>query len=68
LTANDYRFALQRLFNPSAPSPYAQDFLSIKDAPEILSGTLAMENLGVSAPDDLTLVVQLERPTHPSPL
>jgi oligopeptide transport system substrate-binding protein len=67
LTANDYQFALQRLFNPSAPSPYAQDFLSIKGAPEILSGTLAVENLGVSAPDDLTLVVQLETPNASFP-
>ncbi|WRS27502.1 peptide ABC transporter substrate-binding protein [Oscillospiraceae bacterium MB08-C2-2] len=63
LTANDFVFALRRLFSPSSPSPYAQNYLSIEGAEEILAGKLTQQQLGVSALDSHTLEIRLRSPS-----
>ncbi len=61
LTAHDFLWALRRLFSSSS-SPFAQDFSSIKGAKQILAGKLSIDSLSVSAPDDLTLLIELDAP------
>lgn len=61
VTAEDFVFAFRRMFDPSVPSPYAVNFLSIKNASKVLEGELASAFLGVRAADDYTLSITLER-------
>lgn len=65
VTAEDFVFALRRLFHPQVPSPYAEEFLAIHNAPEVLSGALKQDALGVRAKDNYTLEITL---SEPSPL
>ena len=60
VTAADYQFAFYRLFDPSAPSPLASDFLCIQNAGAVLSRSKPLSALGVTAPDDDTLRITLE--------
>jgi ABC-type oligopeptide transport system substrate-binding subunit len=60
LTAGDFSFALYRLFDPAAPSPYAEDFAAIRRARARLSGVA--ELIGALPRDDHTLVIELEYP------
>ena len=62
VTAEDFAFALQRMFNSISPSPYASQYLAIENAQEILEGILSAESLGVSCPDERTLRITLETP------
>lgn len=64
LTAGDFVFALERLFDPDYPSAYAGDFGCIKNAGKILNGELPKTALGVKAPDARTLIIEL---SHPAP-
>lgn len=66
LTAQDFAFALRRLFG-STPAPGAADFAVIRNADEILAGKLPASSLGVQAPDDRTLVVSLAAPHRSFP-
>ena len=62
LTAEDYVFAFDRLFDPETDSPYAAEFLSISGALERLEG---METaVGVTAPDEQTVVFTLRQPDN----
>lgn len=63
ITAKDYAFGLRRLFNRQAPSPYSGEFLAIKNAEAVLSGQADLSTLGISTPDDRTLVIELEKPS-----
>ncbi|MEG1778283.1 MAG: ABC transporter substrate-binding protein, partial [Angelakisella sp.] len=65
VVAEDFAFALGRLFHPQVPSPYAEEFLMIKNAPLILSGELPQTMLGVTAKNSETLEITL---SEPSPL
>ncbi|MEG0853352.1 MAG: peptide ABC transporter substrate-binding protein, partial [Angelakisella sp.] len=65
VTAGDFVFALQRLFHPQVPSPYAEEFLAIQNAPQILAGELPQSRLGAVAKNDHTLEIFL---SEPSPL
>ncbi|MDF3005184.1 MAG: peptide transporter substrate-binding protein [Oscillospiraceae bacterium] len=60
LTANDFVFALQRLFNRDAPAPDAGRYSMIKNADKILSGELPVTALGVRAKGDTVLEITLE--------
>lgn len=60
LTAQDFVYAWQRAVDPSTGCPDASGFACIKNAAAILQGSLSPSELGVSAVDDHTLVVQLE--------
>lgn len=63
VVAGHYVFALRRLVAPDTASFYANLVDAIVNAPEIVSGELAPELLGVEALDDLTLLVRVTRPT-----
>lgn len=64
VTANDFVFAWRRLADPKTASEYAFmiSIAGIKNADDVLSGTKGVEELGVTAKDDETLVVELSHP------
>ena len=63
LTANDFVFAFQRIYDSEALfSPYIDDFLCIKNAEAVSKGSLSKEKLGVTATSDITLQIELEYP------
>ena len=64
VTANDFVFAWRRLVNPKTASEYAfmASIAGLKNADDILAGKKGIEELGVTAKDDKTLVVELSQP------
>jgi oligopeptide transport system substrate-binding protein len=62
LVAADYVAGMRRLVDPKTASPYAQFIDPILNAPAITRGEKPPEALGVSAPDDRTVVVHLAAP------
>ncbi len=62
VTAQDYVFAFQRLFDSETDSPYAKDFSCLKNGIPILTGVMDCTEIGVSAPDDYTVLFQLDTP------
>jgi oligopeptide transport system substrate-binding protein len=65
VTAHDFVYSWQRAVNPETASEYGPYMMNgvIKNAAAISNGELAVEELGVKAEGDYTLVVQLENPT-----
>ena len=74
VVAADFVAALQRLVDPATGSAYAQYVDVILNTADIVAGRKQPRQLGVSAPDALTLVITLEAPapylptllSHPS--
>ena len=64
VTAHDFVFAWQRLLDPKTGAYYAYNLWLLKNAHAISNGKLQPTALGATAPNDATLVVQLE---HPAP-
>ena len=63
LTANDFVFAFQRIYDSEALfSPYIDDFLCIKNAEAVSNGDLSKDKLAVTATSDNTLQIELEYP------
>ncbi len=64
VTANDFIFAWRRLVDPAVASEYAfiAEIAGIKNAAAITAGEVAVDQLGVTAKDDKTLVVTLDVP------
>ena len=70
----DFVAALQRLADPATGSPYAQYIDVIANTSDIVSGRKSVNTLGVTAPDDSTVVITLDTPapylptllSHPS--
>lgn len=64
VTANDFVFSWRRLVDSDTASEYSfiASVAGLKNADKILAGELTPDQLGVSATDDQTLVVELERP------
>lgn len=64
VTANDFVFAWRRLVDPATASEYSfiAGIAGIKNADAIVAGEKAITDLGVSAKDDKTLVVDLAFP------
>jgi len=62
LTARDFVFAFQRMFNALSPSPYAEDYLCLWGAKEVLAGDWPLSALGVKALDDYNLQFRLAQP------
>lgn len=60
--AQDFVYGIQRLEDPATASEYAFAGMIIKNASKVNTGELPVEELGVSAPDDSTVVITLERP------
>ncbi|RDW22361.1 peptide ABC transporter substrate-binding protein [Oceanobacillus arenosus] len=65
VTANDFVYAWQRAVNPDTGSEYGPYMMNgvIKNATAISTGEAPVEDLGVKADGDYTLVVELENPT-----
>ncbi|MBM4761644.1 peptide ABC transporter substrate-binding protein [Bacillus sp. B15-48] len=65
VTAHDFVYAWQRAVDPDTGSEYGPYMMSgvIKNATEVNNGDVGVEELGVKAEDDFTLVVELEQPT-----
>lgn len=61
VTAHDFVFAFRRIFNSIYPSPFASMYSSIRNSEQVLSGALPAEQLGITAPDDLTVRFTLSR-------
>jgi oligopeptide transport system substrate-binding protein len=58
VTADDFVYSLQRLFNPKTAAPYASNYTSFfKNADAILNGTASADSLGVKAVDDTTFQI-----------
>lgn len=62
VTAYDFEFAFKRMFNYQAFSPFAANYISIKNANKILKQEMSNDFLGVKAIDDKTLIIELEEP------
>lgn len=61
LTANDFVYTWKRVCNPDIAAPYAETVLGmVKGYEEAVAGNI--DALAVSAPDDKTLVVELNNP------
>jgi oligopeptide transport system substrate-binding protein len=62
--AHDFQFSYRRLLDKSSLSTYATLLYAFKNAEAVNSGQMTVDNLGVTALDDLTLEIKLE---HPAP-
>lgn len=62
LTAGDYVAGMRRVVDPKTASPYAQMLDPVVNAAAITRGEKKPDELGVSAPDDRTVVVRLATP------
>jgi ABC-type oligopeptide transport system substrate-binding subunit len=58
LTAGDFEYALQRQLDPKTGSTFTWFYSDIKGAADVSNGKIPPDQLGVSAPDDQTLVIQ----------
>jgi oligopeptide transport system substrate-binding protein len=61
--AQDFVFAWRTAVAPATASEYAFILFPVKNAEAVNAGKLPPAELGVRAPDDRTLVIELERPT-----
>ncbi len=63
VTAHDFEYAWKRLGNPETKSEYNYmlDVAGIKNAKAVINGEAPIDDLGVKAVDDKTLVVELEK-------
>ena len=74
VVAADFLAALRRLVDPATASQYAQVIDVVQNAGAIIAGKEPVDAIGVSAPDDATLVIHLAGPapylpgllSHPS--
>jgi oligopeptide transport system substrate-binding protein len=62
VTSADFVAAWRRLLYPATAAPYAYNLWVVKNAQAISRGKLPPSALGISAPDDDTVVVRLEHP------
>lgn len=68
VTAKDFVFAFRRALEPATGSKTCSPLFCIKNAKEINTGKAASDQLGVTAQDDHTLVVQLNYSNSSFPL
>ncbi|MBR5684382.1 MAG: peptide ABC transporter substrate-binding protein [Ruminococcus sp.] len=62
VVAADYVFALRRILDPNMHSPYAKDFMCIRNSRYVVDGSGTVNGLGAWAEDDRTLVIDLDKP------
>ena len=64
VTAHDFVYSWKRLANPETASQYAFmiETAALKNGSAIISGEIPVDDLGVYAKDDYTLVAELEAP------
>ena len=65
MTAEDFRYGVQRMFTPENACPFAHIGFFVKNAEACFKGTAKLDELGVAAVDERTLRLDLE---HPSPM
>ena len=63
LTAYDFESSWKKVLAPSYPSKSAHLLFSIKNGSKAKSGKCSLDDVGVKALDEKTLLVELERPT-----
>ncbi|MAF90655.1 MAG: peptide ABC transporter substrate-binding protein [Bdellovibrionota bacterium] len=63
VTAKDFVFAWRNVVNPKTASQYAFIMYTVKNGEAISKGKMPLNKLGVTAVNDHTLKVELERPT-----
>ena len=64
VTSADFIASYRRLLTPATAAPKAELFFAVKNARAFVAGKLTdFSTVGFAAPDPLTLVVTLERPT-----
>ncbi|MCR5041755.1 MAG: hypothetical protein K6C36_06655 [Clostridia bacterium] len=62
VTSADFVYAFRRGADPATKCSDTQVFSVIKNGQAVLAGSKTPDKLGISAPDDYTLVIQLEKP------
>lgn len=62
VTSHDFIYSWKKVLSPNFPADNASFLYVIKNARLIREGKLPMSMLGIQAPDDMTLVVHLEKP------
>lgn len=62
VTSYDFAYSWKKVLSPDFHSDYASQLFVIKNGHDIKAGELPASLLGVSCPDDATLVIQLEHP------
>ena len=60
VTSDDFLCSWNKLLDPKFPSPFAYKHYVIKNGIGVKEGRLPLEELGVAAPDEQTLIVTLE--------
>jgi oligopeptide transport system substrate-binding protein len=60
VTADDYVFAFRRILDPKTASPYAAILYPIRNAQEVSTGKLPVDQVGVRAVDDQTLEIAFQ--------
>jgi oligopeptide transport system substrate-binding protein len=68
LNAHDFEWSWKRVLDPATKSEYTSALYPLKNAEKIDTGEAKLDDLGVKASDDKTLVVTLEGPTPYFPL
>lgn len=63
VTAQDFEFAWKRALDPKTAAPLAYQLYYLKNAEKANRGEIGIDQIGVKAQDDRTLVVTLEKPT-----
>ncbi|MGF0536694.1 peptide ABC transporter substrate-binding protein [Agrobacterium sp. ES01] len=63
VTAGDFEFAMRRVEDPKTAAEYATILYPIKNAEEVNTGKVPVEELGVKAIDDKTLEITLKQST-----
>lgn len=63
VTAQDFVAGLRRTVTPATGAFYATVLFPIKNAEAVFNGSLPPEELGVTAPDETTLRIELNAPT-----
>lgn len=62
VTAHDFSYAWKKILSPSFTTPFAYLFYAIKNAKLAKEGKISLDEVGIYAPTDQTLIVELEHP------
>ncbi|HPF27885.1 MAG TPA: peptide ABC transporter substrate-binding protein [Steroidobacteraceae bacterium] len=63
MQAADFTWSMRRALDPATAFPFAGRMFAIKNARAVATGAQPVAELGVSAPDARTVVIELEHPT-----